>query len=154
VRAKVTDQVLDDGVDYLTARARYVVTGGPTQVGVSITAGGFVPPNSNISAGTSILFTNTSGGPQTVTSTTAPYGYDVTIPNGGTYTHYLVAPGAYGFTSTIGGFNGSATVGGSAATVNGPRPACSSTASRCPTPWPAWAASWCTSSSSRTGPAT
>ena len=119
VKAKVRDQVLDDGVDYLTAKARYVVLAAPNQVAVSITAGGFVPALSNISAGSSILFTNTSGGTQTVTSTTAPYTYDVTLPNGGTYEHFFVAPGSYGFTSTNGGFNGTAQVAGSATTVGG-----------------------------------
>lgn len=123
VWAKVRDQVLDDGVDYLSAAARYVVLAAPNQVAVSITGGGFVPALSNISAGSSILFTNNSGGTQTVTSTTAPYGYDVTILAGGTYEHFFVAPGTYNFTSTNGGFNGTAQVGGAAATAGGLRAA-------------------------------
>lgn len=123
VWAKVRDQVLDDGVDYLSSQARYVVLAAPSQFAVSITGGGFVPALSNISAGSSLLFTNNSGVSQTVTSTTAPYGYDVTIAAGGTYEHFFVAPGTYNFTSTSGGFNGTAQVGGAAATAGGLRAA-------------------------------
>jgi plastocyanin len=119
VWAKVRDQVLDDGMDYLTGVARYVVMAAPNQVAVSITGGAFVPALSNIPAGSSLLFTNNSGVSQTVTSTTAPYGYDVTIPAGGTYEHFFVAPGTYNFTSLSGGFNGTAQVSGAAATVGG-----------------------------------
>lgn len=119
VWAKVRDQVLDDGVDYLTGTARYVVRTAPNQVAVSITGGAFVPAISNISAGSSLLFTNNSGVSQTVTSTSAPYGYDVTIPAGGTYEHFFVTPGTYDFTSTSGGFNGQAQVTGTAASVGG-----------------------------------
>ncbi len=119
VQAKVRDQVLDDGVDYLTAAAEYVVLAAPTSVSVSITAGGFSPSVSNISPGTSIVFTNNSGSTQSVTSTTAPYTYDVTLSAGQSYEHFFVAAGTYDFKSNPSAFTGSAVVSGATSTVPG-----------------------------------
>jgi hypothetical protein len=82
VQAKVRDQVMDDGVDYLTATARSVALPLPVSVNVAITAAGFVPPISNIAPGTSVVFNNVSGAARTLASTTAPYVWSVNVPDG------------------------------------------------------------------------
>jgi plastocyanin len=104
VRAKVRDQVLDDGVDYLKATSRSVALAAPVSVGVTITAGGFSPPLTNIAPGTSVVFTNSSGAARTLASTTAPYAWSVNVPDGGTYTHYFVAQTSYGVSANPGAF--------------------------------------------------
>lgn len=119
VHARVRDQVLDDGVDYVTGLARYVVVTAPQSVQVSITAGGFSPPAVNLPAGASAVWTNNTATPRTVTSTTAPYAFDVTIPPGGTHERAFVNPLVYGYTDTSSGNTGQVTVTGAPATVAG-----------------------------------
>ena len=118
-KAKIRDQVLDDGVNYVTASADYVVTTSVQTAAVSINGGGvFSPGLSNVQAGTTVTWTNNSGSNQRVASSTAPYTYDSgTIPNGGTFTYTFVVPGNYGYANSIGGTNGSVAVAGSATTV-------------------------------------
>ncbi len=119
VQAKVSDQVMDDGVDYLAASAEYVALAAPVSVNVSITGGGFSPAVSNISPGTSIVFANNSGVTQSVTSTTAPYAYDVSLLAGQSYEHFFVAAGTYDFKSNPSGLTGSAVVSGATSVATG-----------------------------------
>ena len=122
VRARVADQVLDDGVDYVTGTATYVIATAPQTASISITAGGFVPPSPSVGAGTTVTWTNNSATVQTVESTTAPYAYaSGPIAPGGTYSYTFVAPGAYGVASVPGALAGQVLVTGSAATVAGLR---------------------------------
>jgi plastocyanin len=115
VHARIRDQVLDDGVNYVTASGAYVVETSIQTAGVTINAGSFSPPSLNVAAGTSVIWNNASGANQSVTSTSAPYTYDSgSIPNGGTYTYTFVSPGTYNYTSTTGGFSGTIVVGGTA----------------------------------------
>ena len=110
-KAKVRDQVIDDGKDYVTAEAAYAVTPSPLSASVTIQAGGFNPPILNVVPGTTVTWTNGSGVPQTVTSATAPYTYDsTTIAPGGTYSRTFVRPGTYDYASVPGGLTGQVTV--------------------------------------------
>lgn len=120
VHAKVRDQVLDDGVDYLTATSRSVALATPVSVGVTLTPGGFSPAISNIAPGTSVVFTNSSGAARTLASTTAPYVWSVNVPDGGTYTHYFVAQTSFGVSANPGAFAATVNVsGGSVQTTKG-----------------------------------
>jgi len=87
---------------------------------VTISASAFSPAVLTIAAGTTVTFTNASGGVQSVTSATAPYTYaSGNISNGGTYSRTFVAPGTYNYTSAGGGFAGQIVVTGSTTTVTG-----------------------------------
>ena len=120
VRAHVTDQVLDDGVDYVTGTATYVIDTAPQTSSISITSGGFVPPAPSVAAGTTVTWTNNSAVAQTVESTTAPYTYaSGSIAPGGTYSYTFVKPGTYGVASVPGSLAGQVLVTGSASTVAG-----------------------------------
>jgi plastocyanin len=122
VHAKVADQVLDDGVNYVEGIASYVIDTAPATAAVSITAGGFVPASLGAPAGTTVTWTNNSASAQSVSSTTAPYTYDSgSIGAGGTFSYTYVSPGTYGTTSVPGGFVGQVVVTGAASTVPGTR---------------------------------
>ena len=111
--AKIQDAVIDDGVNHVSGKVHYVVANNGTSPVVQITAGGFSPAGLNIAAGTTVIFQNTSGSNQSVTSTTAPYTYDSgTLVSGQMFAVAFVRAGNYQFTSTPGGFNGSVTVTG------------------------------------------
>jgi plastocyanin len=112
--AKIRDQVLDDGVNYVRASASSVVNTAAANASVDIQAGGFVPSSISVPAGTTILWANNSGFSQSVASTTPPYTYNsgILIP-GQTYSRTFVTPGVYNYTSA-GGPSGQVTVTGSA----------------------------------------
>jgi len=119
VRAKMRDQVMDDGVSYVTAEARYVINTALNTASVDIQGGGFSPAVLNVSAGVTVTFTNTSGANQSVTSTTAPYTYDSgTLANGASYQQTFVSPGTYDVMSTPSGLTMQVNVGGSADQVD------------------------------------
>ena len=124
VRAHVVDQVQDDGVDYVTGTATYVIATTPQTASISITGAGFSPPAPSVAAGTTVTWTNNSAVPQTVESTTAPYAYaSGSIAPGGTYSYTFVAPGTYDVASVPGAIAGQVVVTGSAATVEATRSA-------------------------------
>ncbi len=117
-KAKIQDSVIDDGVNWVRGAAHYVVVNGPASSAVSITGGGFSPNSLSIAAGNSVIFSNTSGANQTVTSTSAPYTYDSgTLSNGQAYELALVRPGVYQIQSTTTGQTCTVTVTGSAQSV-------------------------------------
>ena len=119
VRAKVRDQVMDDGVNYVTAKAHYVINTGLNAASVDIQAGGFVPAVLNVTAGATVTFTNSSGANQSVASTTSPYTYDSgTLTNGQTYQQVYVTPGTYDILSTS-GLTAQVVVSGSNDSVDG-----------------------------------
>lgn len=120
IKAKIRDQVLDDAVNYVRASAEYVVIPAAQNDAVTIQAGAFSPAVLTIAAGTTVTFTNSSGGTQSVTSATAPYTWaSGNINNGANYARTFVAPGTYNYTSSGGGFTGQIVVTGSTTTVNG-----------------------------------
>ena len=114
VLAKARDQVYDDGVQYLTGFARYVVNAVPQSAAVTVDGSGFTPSALSVPAGTTVTWTHAGGGNQSVTSTTLPYSYDSGTFASGTYSYTFVSPGIYSYTSTPTGMNGTITVTGSA----------------------------------------
>ena len=118
VRAKIRDQVLDDGVNYVSAVANYVINTGANTTSVDIQAGGFSPAVINVTAGAHVIFTNTSGSNQSVTSATAPYTFDSsTLLNGQSWEQIFVSPGTYSVLSSPSGLMATVNVTGSADTV-------------------------------------
>lgn len=118
VHARIRDQVIDDGVNYVSASGAYVVETALLTSGVSITPGGFSPGVLNVSVGTTVTWNNASGVNQNVASTTAPYTYaSGTIPNGGTYSFTFVSPGTYSYASSLGGLAGTIVVSGTASSA-------------------------------------
>jgi plastocyanin len=120
VHAKVRDQVLDDGVNYVEGVASYVIDTAPSTGSISITSAAFVPPSLTVSAGTTIAWTNNSGASQSVASTTPPYTYESgSLAPGATYSYTFVTPGTYATTSAPGAFSGQVQVTGVAHSVVG-----------------------------------
>ncbi len=118
VHARIRDQVLDDGVNYVSASGAYVVETALLSSSVQINAGGFSPSVLNVSVGTTVTWNNASGANQGVKSTTTPYTYDSgTVANGGTYTFTFVSPGTYSYVSLPSGFVGSVVVSGTASSA-------------------------------------
>ncbi len=115
---KIRDQVLDDGVNYVTGFAHYVVNRTPQDASASILPGAFSPAIITVQAGTTITWTNSSGVNQTVDLNSAPYNATSgPIANLGTYAYTFVNPGTYNFSSTT-GLTGQVIVTGGAATQN------------------------------------
>ncbi len=115
VHARIRDQVLDDGVNYVSASGAYVIETSPQSDAVTINPGAFAPANLSVAAGTTVTWTNASGAIQSVTSASAPYTYDSgSIAAGGTYSFTFVVPGTYDYSSTPGGFGGTVVVSGTA----------------------------------------
>ncbi len=115
VKAKIRDQVLDDGVNYVKPSGDYVILTAPQAALIQINAGAFSPAALVVAAGTTVTFQNVSGVAQDVTSTSAPYTYaSGAIANGGAYMRTFVRPGTYNFSSVLGGFAGTITVTGTA----------------------------------------
>ena len=115
VRAKIRDQVMDDGVNYVSAKGSYVVNTAVNDVLVDIGAGGFSPAVINITVGQHVVFTNTSGANQSVTSTTTPYDYDSgTLTNGQSWEQIYVVDGTYDLESTPSGLTATVNVTGTA----------------------------------------
>ena len=118
VKGKVRDQVLDDGVDYVTGSTTYVVQSIAADVGVTLVAGGaFSAPTLNVGTGTKITFTNASGGAVNLNCQTGPYVFQANgLANGATYDAVLVEPGAYQFVNQTSGFTCDVTVTGTTTT--------------------------------------
>jgi len=119
VHAKMRDQVIDDGVTHVTSVAVYVDVD-PSAQNVTHSGGVFSPAMLNVSVGTRVMFTNNDGSPQSVTSTTAPYGYDLALGAGGGSAEYVfVSPGVYDYASNGSGAMGQIVVSGVAHTTAG-----------------------------------
>ncbi len=103
VKGKVRDQVLDDGVDYVTGSTTYVVQAVASDVALSVAAGGaFSTAALNAPAGTRLTFTNSSGGNADIVCSTAPYAFaSGTLANGGTFAAVVVEAGTYVFQNTL-----------------------------------------------------
>jgi plastocyanin len=112
--AKLRDQVLDDGVNYVSAHAASIVVTSPVMANVDIQAGGFVPPAISVAAGTAVIWQNNSAVTQSVQSTSTPFAYDSgPIATGGAaYSHVYISPGVYTY-SSVSGATGQITVTGS-----------------------------------------
>lgn len=118
VLAKVQDQVLDDGVNYLKARAFSTVPFGAPQATVAIDSVSFLPAQLTVTAGTRVIWNNLSGVDQSVTSTGANSTFDSGLTTD-TVEYVFVRPGVYTFTSLGNGATGQVTVTGNATVTEG-----------------------------------
>ncbi|MCC7011101.1 MAG: VCBS repeat-containing protein [Planctomycetes bacterium] len=121
VHAKIRDQVLDDGVNYVKASARYVIrTTNAVPQGSSIDLAGLSNPSLSISAGDGVVWQNNLAAPQTITFTNAPYDHSLpTLAQSQTFETALVHPGIYSYVVQPAGFAGTITVAGSDTAVAG-----------------------------------
>lgn len=104
-KAKVRDQVLDDGKTWVRGEVSYVVSASPPTAAVSIGASAFSPPVLAVAAGTTVTWTNASGAVRSVRSTGAPYTFDSgPIAPGGSFERTFVREGTYAYESVEGGF--------------------------------------------------
>ncbi|MFO1009784.1 MAG: FG-GAP-like repeat-containing protein [Planctomycetota bacterium] len=113
VHAKIRDQVLDDGVNYVAASARYVIDVAPTTVAVSLTDAGFAPSALSVQAGTTVTWTNNGTIPHSVQSATAPWSFDSgALSVGASYSYTFVSSGTYAIASQPGALAGAVAVTG------------------------------------------
>jgi hypothetical protein len=117
LHAKTRDQVLDDGVTYVTpsgAAAPYQQGAGAT----TLTGGAWSPALINVPAGGSVIFTNQNGTTETLQSDSAPYDFSVGLANGQSWEQVYVHPGSYEFTTPLTGFSGTVVVTGPATPID------------------------------------
>ncbi|MFT4710488.1 MAG: plastocyanin [Planctomycetota bacterium] len=97
IRSEIRDQVMDDGLHYVTAELDYVVRTGPMDVAVNAQSLAFSPQNLTVPAGTTVTWTNNDGAAaHTVTSTSPDYGFDSGLFGPGqTFSRTFVRPGIY-----------------------------------------------------------
>lgn len=98
VRGEVRDQVLDDGKNWVSAVARYVVLDEPNVVDVSMSGFDFVPQNVTVPAGTTVRWDNPTFMAHTVTSSEAEYPFNSgTMPPSALFEYTFVTPGVYDY---------------------------------------------------------
>ncbi len=121
IRAKVTDQVLDDGVDYVSGRCVYVPYAPPDFIyPVSITGSGFDPASLTIHVGETVGFDNSTTSWQAVQGTTSPYLFHSDVIQPGNIWHRnFVSPGTYAYTNPLNGATGEVIVVGDVEEVAG-----------------------------------
>jgi hypothetical protein len=120
VHAKVRDQVLDDGVNYVTGDAHYATRTGatPAALAISIASGGLSVPNAAVLTAQGVNWTNDTVVSQTVQLTSAPHDYVVAVlAPGQSVQHVLPRPGAYTYSVTPAGHAGSIAVSGTSGSV-------------------------------------
>ncbi|MDF1801178.1 MAG: FG-GAP-like repeat-containing protein [Planctomycetota bacterium] len=103
VRSEMKDQVMDDGVHYVRAEVDYVVNTSPQTAAVTMPGLTYSPAVLNITAGTTVTWTNTGTGTtkHTVTSSTPGYEFDSGLFSPGeTYSYTFVRPGTYDYVCT------------------------------------------------------
>ncbi len=111
VRARMQDQVVDDGITFVSGQVEYAAVSGAAAV--THQAGVFSPAVLNVAVGTRVTFTNLDGTAESATSTTAPYGYDLPLAaGGGTADYVFVRPGTYDLASSGSGATGQVVVTG------------------------------------------
>ncbi|HTF89283.1 MAG TPA: FG-GAP-like repeat-containing protein [Planctomycetota bacterium] len=116
-RTKVRDQLLDDGVDYLSGSVRSVVSTAQQGAQIMITASSIFPAAPSYPVGTRVFWGNFSGVTQSVQSTTPPYTYNSgPIPANGGFEYTFVNPGVYNYMSST-GLSASITITGAVTTT-------------------------------------
>ena len=106
--ATVRDQVMDDGQDWLSGRTRYVVTSRQEIFDITYDGANFTPALANVTSGTTVRWTNTSGGAETLIGITGPYSLGLVLPpSGGQATYTFIEPMTYDY---LGAFAGSGQV--------------------------------------------
>lgn len=117
VKAKHRDQVLDDGISYVSGRVDWTAVD-PVEQAVTHSSGAFSPATLVVGIGTRVVFTNSDGSAQSVTSVTDPYGFDLELAaSGGSAEYVFVAPGTYDYVSSGSGAAGQIVVQGSPSTA-------------------------------------
>lgn len=120
VRAKVRDQVMDDGVDYVKGQAHYCVrtAATPPPPTVSIAAGGLSSINAVVTNAQGVIWVNNTASAQTIQLTSAPHDYAVAVlAPSQAVEHAFPRAGSYSYVVTPAGFAGSVTVSGAATSV-------------------------------------
>lgn len=100
VRGQIKDQVMDDGISWVSAEADYTVTTGALTASVTTSGFTFVPQVLNVAPGTTVTWTNTDGAPMvhTVTSSTPGYDYNSgNLASGESFSYTFVRPGVYDY---------------------------------------------------------
>ena len=120
VHGRMQDQVIDDGVTYVSAQASYVAVDAGA-FAVDHSAGLFSPNQLNLPVGARVTFTNLDGTSESVTSATAPYGFDLALAaSGGSAEYVFVRPGTYDIVSSGSGAQLQLVVSGSSNEVDAP----------------------------------
>lgn len=117
VHAKIRDQVLDDGQNWVSASALYTVVVDPIVVDVSLTDAGF-SASPAVVPGRSVRWTNNSSIPRNVRVGPLPWNVDSgTIAVGASFTYTFVTPATYVITSDVGALTAGVTCSGTAETA-------------------------------------
>lgn len=121
VHAKVRDQVMDDGVSYVTGQAHWCVRTASTPAAsvVSIDPAGLSQTSVNVLNAQGLIWTNNTGAAQTIQLTSAPHDYEViALAPGQSFEFVLPRAALYGYTVSPAGFAGSIQVSGASSTVD------------------------------------
>lgn len=120
VHAKVRDQVMDDGVNYVAGEAHWCVrtAATPGPVAVSIDPGGLSQPAANVLNAQGLVWQNNTASAQTIQLTSAPHDYAVAVlAPGQSVEHVLPRAGAYNYVVSPAGFAGSISVSGASSST-------------------------------------
>ncbi|MCB9610107.1 MAG: VCBS repeat-containing protein [Polyangiaceae bacterium] len=117
LKVKYTDNVLDDGFDYVTSRA-YAVPMLGTGDSTTLAGGNFSPAAVVLQAGEGLVFSNMSGGGTTLTGS-GPTPFEIVLANTQAYERVFVRPGVYTVGSSTSAASLTVTVTGSATEVAG-----------------------------------
>lgn len=121
VRAKVRDQVMDDGVSYVTGEAHWCVrtAATPAASAVSIDPSGLSQPNASVLNAQGVIWTNNTAVPQTVQLTSAPHDYAVVaLAPGQSFEFVLPRAGNYSYVVTPANFGGLLQVSGASSAAD------------------------------------
>ena len=121
IHAKASDQVLDDGVDYVRGRCAYVPYAPPDFIyTVAITDTGFEPASLTIHVGETVGFNNSTTSWQAVQGTTPPHLFDSDVLQPSFFwQRHFVSPGTYTYTNPFNGATGEVVVVGEVQEVEG-----------------------------------
>jgi plastocyanin len=102
IKARVSDAVRDDGKDWVSGKAHYVLGASATEA-VAVNVGGLAPAVLAATAGTEVVWTNSTGASLSINGTTAPWTFDSgTIAPGASWSHVFVRPGTYDYQLSTG----------------------------------------------------
>lgn len=94
LKVRAQDNVLDDGVDYVTARG-YVAPFGGTGGSTELTGGAFSNATVDLVSGESLVLTNNDGVTETFTAVGTGYPFEKTLVSGQSAEHVFLVPGSY-----------------------------------------------------------
>ena len=100
-KAKVRDQVLDDGINYVRGYCEWIEVNAATHALAAIVTGGSVSLPSSVAAGTMLTLTNGDAA-SFVLQVSGPRAYTATIASGASSVVGFVVPGVYTLTTSSG----------------------------------------------------